>query len=176
MRGLLNCRSRAAPVRLRAIEEPADWQNVRSSETYLGLDRAQGFASPGGGVLEQVRHYSTPRELELNQWALEGEWILRHQEAVVSAPNGRIVFRFHARDLNLILVPPSDNTPGRIEVRLDGRRPDQAAGIDIDGAGTCTIDAPRLYQLIRQPGPITDRVFEVELFDPGTSALCFTFG
>ena len=173
--GVLELPARVAPVRRRAIEAPADWPNVRSSETYLGFDRSQGFASPGGGVLDQLRYYSVPRELGLNRWALQGGWILRHQEAVVNEPNGRIVFRFFARDLNLILVPPS-GSPGRIEVRLDGRRPDAAAGADVDGAGTCTVDAPRLYQLIRQPGPIEDRVFEVELLDPGMSALCFTFG
>ena len=105
--GVLELPARVAPVRRRAIEAPADWPNVRSSETYLGFDRSQGFASPGGGVLDQLRYYSVPRELGLNRWALQGGWILRHQEAVVNEPNGRIVFRFFARDLNLILVPPS---------------------------------------------------------------------
>src|SRR5262245_21237375 len=126
---------RAAPVRVRAIEEPADWDNVRSSETYLGLDRAEGFASPGGSFLDEVRRYSIPRRLRRNQWALDGSWILRREQAVVSEPNGRIVLQFYARDLNLILAPPGVDSSGRIAVRLDGLRPGQAAGIDVDSAG-----------------------------------------
>jgi thiol-disulfide isomerase/thioredoxin len=174
--GVVDLPNRITQVRAHGIEEPADWHNVRSSETYLGFERSRAFASPGGAFLDEAREYSIPRRLRTNEWALDGAWTIRLEEAIVNEPNGRIAIRFHARDLNLILVPPHINASAPIAVRLDGRPPGDAAGLDIDDNGNGTVRAARLYQLIRQRGPITDRLFEVELHDPGTSALCFTFG
>jgi hypothetical protein len=157
------------------IEAPADWDNVRSSETYLGILRSEGFASPGGAS-EVARAYSVPDRLSTNQWALAGTWTMRAEDALSNEPHGRIAYRFHARDLHLILAPPGDDSPARFRVRLDGRPPDGAHGVDVDHEGNGVVTEPRLYQLIRQRAPITDRVFEIELIDPGASALCFTFG
>jgi hypothetical protein len=164
------------PVDARGIEAPADWGDLRSPETYLGLVRAQGFASPGGGVPDQARVYTAPPHLGLDEWALTGNWTLRHEDAVLNQASGRITLRFHARDANLILAPPPDRSSARFVVRLDGDPPGAAHGVDAgeDGAGVAR--EPGLYQLIRQPRPIGDRALEIELLDPGTAALCFTFG
>ena len=111
-----------------------------------------------------------------NQWALTGNWTIRAEDAVLNEANGSIAYRFHARDLNLILAPPQDDSPARFRVRLDGQPPHDAHGLDVDGDGHGIVSETRLYQLIRQPGPISDRVFLIEIFDGGASALCFTFG
>ena len=164
------------PVYPHGIEAPADWDNVRSAETYLGLARSEGFASPGGGLFEDARVYSVPERLLTNQWGLDGTWTFRAEDVLLNEANGRITYRFHARDLHLILAPPSDDSAARFCVRLDGRPPHDAHGLDVDHDGNGIVTEPRLYQLIRQSGPITDRVFEIDIVDPGASALCFTFG
>ena len=164
------------PVEARGIEIAGDWHNVRSGETYVGLARAQGFASPGLAAIDEPREYTVPPRLHLNEWALVGDWTLGREEAVSNAANGRIAYRFHARDLHLILTPPTGRTSARFRVRLDGQAPGDAHGIDIDEDGNGVVAEARLYQLIRQRGDITDRLFEIELLDPGAGALCFTFG
>jgi thiol-disulfide isomerase/thioredoxin len=164
------------PVEALGIEAPADWSNIRSPETYVGLARSEGFASPEGGFLDEPRVYSVPQRLSANQWALEGNWTLRTEDAVLNEPNGRIAYRFHARDLHLILAPSREGPPTRHRVRLDAQPPLDAHGLDVDHDGNGIVDEPRLYQLIRQVGPITDHVFEIELLEPGATALCFTFG
>jgi thiol-disulfide isomerase/thioredoxin len=166
----------SAPVDAQGIEAPADWDDLRSPETYLGLARAEGFASPGGGVLDQTRVYAAPPHLHLNEWALTGNWTLGGEEAVLNQANGRIALRFHARDVNLILAPRSDGSPGRFVVRLDGGQPDAASGSDVAEDGTGVLDEARLYQLIRQPVPVFERSFEIEFLDAGVAAFCFTFG
>jgi thiol-disulfide isomerase/thioredoxin len=165
-----------APVTARGIELPADWQDVRSPETYVGLARARGFASPEAEAFAKPRVYTVPSQLRVNEWALAGEWTLGREEATSNAPNGRIAFRFHARDLHLILTPPAQQSSARFRVLLDGSPPGDTHGIDVDADGNGVVDEPRLYQLIRQHGDITDRLFEIELLDPGIAALCFTFG
>jgi thiol-disulfide isomerase/thioredoxin len=164
------------PVHPEGIEAPADWASVRSPETYLGVANSQGFASPGGAFLDEARAYSSPSRLITNQWALTGDWTIGKEEAVLNEPGGRVAYRFHARDLNLILAPPRDDTSARFRVSLDGRPPFEAHGLDVDHDGNGTVSDARLYQLIRQPGKISDRLFEIELLDPGVAALCFTFG
>ena len=164
-----------AQVEPQGIEVPADWDDVRSSETYLGLARSEGFASPGGVAVDEARAYTAPPRLGTNEWAIAGNWTLGREAAVLNEPNGRIAYRFHARDVNLILAPP-DGAPARFRVRLDGQPPLDAHGVDVDEEGNGTVDGPRLYQLIRQPAPIDDRTFEIELLDVGASAFCFTFG
>jgi thiol-disulfide isomerase/thioredoxin len=165
-----------AIVDVRGIEEPSDWHTVRSGETYVGYARSQGFGSPEGVAYDEPRVYTEPSRLRLNEWALAGDWTVGREEAVSNGPNGRIAFRFHARDLHLILAPPEKAASGRIRVLLDGQPPGDAHGLDIDEHGDGVVTEARLYQLIRQRGGIDDRQFEIELLDPGAAALCFTFG
>lgn len=165
-----------AAVDPQGIEAPADWDNVGSPETYLGVGRSTTFASPGGSAFEEPRVYTVPPSLRTNEWALAGNWTLQGEAAVLNEPHGRITYRFHGRDVNLILAPPYDDSPVRFRVRLDGQPPGDAHGLDVDDQGDGIVSEPRLYQLIRQPAPISDREFEIELLDPGAAAFCFTFG
>jgi hypothetical protein len=158
------------------IEAPADWHNVRSGETYVGYARSDGFASPGRDVFDEPRDYTVPEPLPVNTWALAGNWTVGREEAVSNEANGRIAYRFHARDLNLILAPPAEAEPVRFRVRLDGQPPRGARGLDVDDDGNGIVGEPRLYQLIRQSGSIDDRLFEIEFLGAGAAALCFTFG
>jgi thiol-disulfide isomerase/thioredoxin len=165
-----------AAVDARGIELAADWDNVRSPETYVGYARSEGFASPGGLAYDESRVYALPPKLHVNEWALGGAWTVGREETVSNEANGRIAYRFHARDLHLILEPPAEQTSARFRVLLDGQPPGAAHGLDVDDEGNGVVEAPRLYQLIRQHGDITDKQFEIELLDPGAAALCFTFG
>jgi thiol-disulfide isomerase/thioredoxin len=158
------------------IEAPADWEELRSPEAYLGLARTEGFASPGGGVFDQARVYAAPPHLHLGEWALTGNWTLGREEAVLNQANGRITLQFHARDVNLILAPGVPGSSVRFVVRLDGRPPGAAHGVDVAEDGSGIVRELRLHQLIRQTSPIGDRGFEIQFLDPGVAALCFTFG
>jgi len=158
------------------VEAPADWGNLRSPENYLGYDRTENFASPGGAGLNRRRAYAAPARLALNQWALSGEWTIGRQTTVLNSPNGRIVYRFHARDLHLVMSPPREGVPVRFRVSIDGQPPGPAHGLDVDAGGNGTVGEPRLYQLIRQPKPIVDRQFEIEFLDAGVETFAFTFG
>jgi hypothetical protein len=149
---------------------------LQSPETYVGYGRAENFASPGGAALDQRRAYAIPARLRLNQWALSGEWTLGDQVALLHTVGGQIVYRFHARDLHLVMGPAARGTSVRFRVRIDGQSPGGAHGIDIDEQGSGTMTEQRLYQLIRQPRPIADRTFEIEFLDAGVEALAFTFG
>ena len=163
-------------VEPRGVEAAADWTNLGSPETYVGYDRAVDFASPGG-VVPDARHvYSTPDGLRRNQWALSGDWRIGPVPALLAAPGGTIAFQFHARDLHLVMGPPSGHPPVRFRVRLDGDPPGAAHGVDVDEHGDGRADYQRMYQLIRQPPPIDDRRFEIELLDAGVEAFVFTFG
>jgi len=144
------------------IEAPADWDNLRSQENYLGADRTEGF----------VRS----KALRLNQWTVVGNWTLAGHAAVLREPNGRIVSRFHARDVHLVMGPVARGTSVRCRVSIDGQAPGVAHGTDVDEHGNGTVAEQRLYQLIRQPLPIVDRQFEIEFLDTGVEAFAFTFG
>jgi thiol-disulfide isomerase/thioredoxin len=157
-------------------EAPADWDSLRSPENYVGYERSEHFASPGGSERDRRRLYAAPARLTLNQWALAGEWTIGRQATVLSSPNGRIVYRFHARDLHLVMGPPRRGTSVRFRVSIDGQPPGPAHGLDVDAGGNGTVVEPRLYQLIRQPKPIVDRQFEIEFLDPGVETFVFTFG
>jgi hypothetical protein len=157
------------------LEAPADWDQLRSPETYLGLARTTGFASPGGGAAGVGRDYTVPNLLRPDEWALAGTWTLDDERVTVAAPNGHIALRFQARDVNLILAPPAGGSPVPFRVWLDGQ-PGRSHGIDVDEAGDGVVDEPRLYQLVRQAGRVEDRLFEIEFAEPGASAFCFTFG
>ena len=154
----------------------ADEANVKSPETYLGFMRAKNFASPETTVHEQDQLYSVPAGLELNQWALDGTWNIHDERAMLSAAGGKIVYRFHARDLHLVLAPGDDGKPVRFRVTIDGQPPGDDHGADIDAAGDGTVTEQRLYQLVRQKGPVKDRTFQIEFLDPGVQAFAFTFG
>ena len=160
----------------RAAELPADWENLRSPETYVRHDGAGTFASPGGIALDRRRVYTLPQRLSLNRWALAGDWTVREQGAALHQADGRIAYRFHARDLHLVMGPATPGTTVRFRVLIDGQPPGTARGIDIDEQGNGTVSEQRLYLLIRQPGPIADRQFEIEFVDPGAEAFAFTFG
>jgi thiol-disulfide isomerase/thioredoxin len=158
------------------IEVAADWGNLRSPENYVGYDRTQNFASPGGEVLGEPRAYAAPERLFLNNWALSGDWTMEHPFVWLNQPNGRIVYRFHARDLHLVMGPATPGTDVRFRVLIDGQAPGTVHGIDVDDQGYGTVTEQRLYQLIRQPGPIVEHQFEIEFLDAGIEAYSFTFG
>jgi thiol-disulfide isomerase/thioredoxin len=158
------------------LEAGADWANLKSPENYLGNERTENFASPGGAVVDKPQAYAAPARLTLNQWALSGDWTVTQQAAVLNKANGRIAYRFHARDLHLVMAPAARGTSVRFRVLIDGKPPGIAHGIDIDAQGNGTLREPRLYQLIRQPKPIADRQFEIEFLDSGVEAFAFTFG
>jgi thiol-disulfide isomerase/thioredoxin len=158
------------------IEAAADWGSLRSPENYLGSDRTENFASPGGAVLDTRHVYAAPARLRLNQWALSGDWTMGRQATLLNTADGRIAYRFHARDLHLVMGPAARGTPVRFRVLIDGRPARAAHGGDVDEEGNGTVSEQRLYQLIRQPQPIADRLFEIEFLDPGVEAYAFTFG
>ena len=158
------------------VEAAPDSENERSPETYLGYRQTEHFASPEHLAHDSQKLYSPPARPALNQWGLSGSWTVGEESAVPQAAGGKIVFRFHARDLHLVLGPTKDGKPVRFKVTLDGMAPDDSSGSDAAPDGTGAVREPRLYQLIRQKGPIEDRIFEIEFLDPGVHALDFTFG
>jgi thiol-disulfide isomerase/thioredoxin len=163
-------------VDARGVEAPADWVSLRSPENYTGYDRTENFASPGGIVAGKPHVYSAPARLERNDWALTGDWTMEEGAVALNTANGQIACRFHARDLNLVMGPAASGTSVRYRVLLDGQPPGAAHGTDVDGQGDGTATGQRLYQLIRQPGPVADRTFEITFLDPGVEAYSFTFG
>jgi hypothetical protein len=158
------------------IEQPADWDDLRSAENYVGYGRTQGFASPGGVRRDERHRYTAPSSLGPNQWALSGDWRTEADATVLEEPGGSVACNFHSRDLHLVMRPARPHTPVRFQVRVDGRPPESAHGVDIDADGHGAVTGPRLYQLLRQPAPIVDRHFEIEFLDAGVEAYVFTFG
>jgi thiol-disulfide isomerase/thioredoxin len=158
------------------FEAQADWPNLRSPETYLGYEQAQSVASPGGVEFDEPRSYTAPDRLKLNQWALSGNWTIERGASVLNEADGSIAFRFHARDVHLVMGPRVRGTSVPFRVRVDGEPPGAAHGLDVDQNGQGTVAEQRLYQLIRQQGSITDRTFEITFLAPGVEAYCFTFG
>ena len=157
-------------------EAAADWGNLRSPENYVGYERTEGFASSGGAVLDKSHVYVATAQLPLNHWALSGDWTMKKGAAVLNKADGRIAYRFHARDLHIVMGPATPGTSVRFRVLIDGEPPGAAHGVDIDDHGIGSVVQQRLYQLIRQPKPIADRLFEIEFLDPGVEAFAFTFG
>jgi thiol-disulfide isomerase/thioredoxin len=165
-----------ATVETRGPEVAAALADLRSPETYLGYGRGENLASPGGAARDRPRDYAAPAQLGLNHWALAGGWTVEQGAVMSNGTSGRIAYRFHARDLHLVLASPEQGQPVRFRVTLDGAPPGADNGIDIDPQGWGTVSEPRLYQLIRQNGEVSDRTFEIEFLDPGIRAYAFTFG
>jgi cytochrome c biogenesis protein CcdA/thiol-disulfide isomerase/thioredoxin len=157
-------------------EAASDSKNVGSPETYVGYKRAGNFASAGPIARDSRKTYSPQPRLSLNQWALGGSWKVGDESAVLESVPGKIVFRFHARDLHLVLGPTKNGKPIRFTVKLDGTAPGDDHGADTDATGSGTVQGNRLYQLIRQKGAVEDRTFEIDFLDPGVQAFAFTFG
>jgi thiol-disulfide isomerase/thioredoxin len=160
----------------RGAEAGADWKNLRSPETYVGYGRAERFVSPGREVFDQAKVYPAPVRLGVNDWALSGEWTIRKELTESNKANAKLTYRFHARDLHLVMGPATRGTPVRFRVLIDGLPPGASHGVDIDDQGHGTLDQPRMYQLIRQSTPITDREFEIEFLDAGAEVFSVTFG
>jgi thiol-disulfide isomerase/thioredoxin len=156
-------------------EAPADMNDVRSPETYIGYERAENFVSDGGATHDAANSYSVGSP-NLNEWGLSGRWTVHGDEATLDDTNGGIVYRFHARDLHLVLGPSPDGKPIRFRVTVDGKAPGEDHGVDVDADGNGTVTGERLYQLVRQKGSVQDRTFEIRFLDPGVRAYSFTFG
>ena len=162
-------------ARATGTEAPPD-RDVQSPETYVGYQRADSFMSSGGLRQDVSYVYSVPKHLELNQWGLSGNWMDRAQVASLNSVPGKIVYRFHSRDVHLVLGPASNGKPVRFRVKIDGQAPGPNHGVDTDAQGNGKIVDHRLYQLIRQKNAIEDRLFEIEFLDPGAQVFAFTFG
>lgn len=154
----------------------ADMSDVKSPETYVGFDRAENFISPGGAVQNVAHVYEPGPEPRLNEWSLAGDWTVEAERAALNAAGGKIRFRFHARDLHLVLGPGESGAPARFRVTIDGAAPQDSHGGDVDGNGDGVVNEHRLYQLVRQSGTVGDHLFEIEFLDPGARAFAFTFG
>ncbi|MGD0403477.1 MAG: cytochrome c biogenesis protein DipZ [Candidatus Acidiferrales bacterium] len=157
-------------------EAAMDARNLASPETYVGYKRSEHFASAEPIAKDSRKTYSPQPRLSLNQWALGGSWKVGEESAVLQSVPGKIVFRFHARDLHLVLGPAKNGKPIRFVVKLDGTPPGDDHGADTDASGAGTVQGNRLYQLIRQKGAVEDRTFEIDFLDPGVEAFAFTFG
>ncbi|MYM24615.1 redoxin domain-containing protein [Duganella sp. FT135W] len=158
------------------IQQQSDMGQVSSPETYLGYDRAENFASPEKQAANAARQYTAPAKPALNQWGLAGNWLSQPEQVTLNQANGSIVYRFHARDLHLVLGPGKDGKPVRFRVTIDGAAPGKDHGADVAANGSGTIDSQRLYQLVRQSGPVGDHTFSIEFLDSGVQAYVFTFG
>ena len=158
------------------FEAQADWASLKSPETYLGYEQARGFASAGDAALDQTHTYVPPDRLNLNHWALAGDWTIERRASVLDRAGGRILFRFHSRDVHLVMGPRPRETSVPFRVLIDGEPPGDAHGLDTDEQGRGTVTQQRLYQLLRQPGTISDRTFEITFLAPGVETYVFTFG
>ena len=157
------------------VEAQADWDHLRTPETYLGYWRSGHFASPGGGAYDERRAYGLPKRLGINHWALAGDWTIGAEKVVLDQAGGSISFRFHARDAHLVLSPGA-REPISFRVLLDGEAPGPSHGVDVDQDGNGVLPDGRMYQLVRQHDAIRDRTLEIAFLAPGAEAYAFTFG
>jgi thiol-disulfide isomerase/thioredoxin len=158
------------------FEAQADWTNLGSPETYLGYEQGQNLASPGRADVDAPHAYAIPDALRLNQWALSGQWTIRRGASVLNGDEGAIAFRFHARDVHLVMGPPARDASVPFRVLVDGEPPGDAHGLDVDEQGHGTVAQQRLYQLVRERDSIMDRTFEITFLGSGVEAYVFTFG
>jgi thiol-disulfide isomerase/thioredoxin len=164
-----------AVVNASGAEAASAKADVKSPETYIGYDRIDHFISPGG-VVQDANHTYAAGEPQLNEWSLTGDWTVGGERAMLNEKDGSIVYRFHARDLHLVLGPSAEGSPVRFRIKIDGKAPGAAHGMDVDPVGQGTVTTQRLYQLVREQGPIVDSTFEIRFLDPGVQAYAFTFG
>jgi len=164
-----------ARITAEGIEAPPS-EDVQSPETYAGYGRAERFVSPERLAHDSQRTYSPPVKPALNQWGLAGPWKASSERSALQAAPGKVVFRFHSRDLHMVLGPAKKGNPIRFKVTLDGAAPGDNRGVDSGADGSGEVREPRLYQLIRQKGRVQDRTFEIEFLDPGVEVFSFTFG
>ena len=157
------------------VEADADWDNLRTPETYLGYTRAEHFASPGAAEFGERRTYETPERLDSNHWALAGKWTFGRENVVLDEAGGSIAFRFHARDAHLVLSS-EPRTPIPFRVRLDGEAPGRSHGVDVAEDGSGRLEDGRLYQLVRQSDKVREQTLEITFLEPGAEAYVFTFG
>jgi cytochrome c biogenesis protein CcdA/thiol-disulfide isomerase/thioredoxin len=167
--GLINARAEG-------VHLAPDMDEVQSPETYVGYRRAEHFVAQPDLSPDKIATYNPPSQLALNHWSLEGQWTVGPERAVSNAPASRIVYRFHARDLHLVLGPGADGKPVRFKVLIDGKPPGNSHGVDVAPDGSGSVTEQRLYQLVRQTAGVKDRTFSIEFLDPGVSAYAFTFG
>ena len=167
---------RLVSIDAQGAEAPADWGSLKSPETYAGSELTENFSSPGGARLNNSHVYGYPAKLGLNHWALQSDWTVGREAAALNTANGRIAYRFHARDLHLVMGPAVRGTSVPFRVLIDGHLPGASHGSDIDDQGNGKVTEQRLYQLIRQPEPVADHLFEVEFLGSGVEAFDFTFG
>jgi len=157
------------------VEAEADWDHLRTPETYLGYERSEQFASPDGAALDESRAYELPERLRLNHWALAGEWTIGRENVVLDQAGGSIAYRFHARDAHLVLSPRA-REPIPFRVLLDGEAPGPSHGVDVDEDGNGLLRDGRLYQLVREHDAVRERTLEITFLEPGAEAYAFTFG
>jgi thiol-disulfide isomerase/thioredoxin len=157
------------------VEAAADWDHLRTPETYLGYERGANFASPGGAAQGRRQSYQLPSDLGLNQWALGGEWTVGREKIVLDQPGGTIGFRFRARDAHLVLSAEA-REPIPFRVLVDGTSPGPSHGVDTDQDGAGILGDGRLYHLVRQHGAVRERLLEVTFGAAGAEGYVFTFG
>jgi hypothetical protein len=166
----------------KGVSAASDDSQVDSPETYIGYERAENFSAAAPMLHDQSALYVAPDSLRLNHWSLDGNWLVGKEKAILQASpgamesSGKIVYRFHARDVHLVLGPSDSGNPVRFRVTVDGAAPAQDRGTDVDERGEGVIREQRLYQLIRQHGEVRDRTFTIEFLDAGAQAYAFTFG
>jgi thiol-disulfide isomerase/thioredoxin len=163
-------------VEPRGLEVAADWGTLRSPETYVGYGQSTGFASGDVAAFDKPHDYAAATRLPLNYWDLSGKWMVARHAAILNEPGGRVAFQFHARDLNLVMGPASKGASIRFRVHVDGQVVDGDRGSDVGPDGSGIVSDQRTYQLIRQPGSIAERRFEIEFLEPGVETYGFTFG
>jgi thiol-disulfide isomerase/thioredoxin len=175
IQGLLGVERELVSVEGLGVEAEADWDNLRTPETYLGYGRSERFASPEGAGFDERRAYELPERLRSNHWALAGEWTIGREQVVLAEAGGSIAFRFDARDAHLVLSPGA-REPIPFRVLLDGEAPGPSHGVDVDEDGNGLLRDGRMYQLVRQPDSVRERTLEITFLEPGAEAYVFTFG
>ena len=172
---LLGVERELVPVVGVGVEAEADWDHLRTPETYLGYGRGERFASPDAAALDEARVYELPERLPSNHWALAGEWTIGRENVVLERPGGSIAFRFDARDAHLVLSPGARG-PIPFRVLVDGEPPGLSHGVDVGEDGSGTLDYGRMYQLVRAHDKVRERTLEITFLEPGAEAYSFTFG
>jgi hypothetical protein len=172
---LLGIERASVVVEGRGVEQAADWQHLRTPETYLGHARGERFSSPDGATLDERRAYRIPERLRLDRWALAGAWTIESERSVLQQAGGTIAVRFHARDAHLVLST-AIHEPIPFRVRVDGEAPGASHGVDVDADGGGLLADGRLYQLVRAHGAVRERTLEITFLEAGAEAYAFTFG